>query len=90
MPWFPVFEAQYKRSCHQPPYEPTLIQLASALVYANTLMFGQVLEEPGWLERMMPEDLRALIYHHVNLYGTFELDMEKRLPIDINETLLHS
>jgi len=39
---------------------------------------------------MMPEDMRGLsplIYHHVNPYGTFELDMAKRLPIDITETL---
>ncbi len=43
--------------------------------------FRQVLDEPGWLERMMPEDLRALsplIYHHVNPYATFELDMARR------------
>jgi len=56
-------------------------------------MFQQVLEEPGWLEPMMPEDLRAmtpLIYHHVNPYSTFELDMAKRLPIDIRANLLHS
>ncbi len=56
-------------------------------------MFQQVLEGPDWLERMIPEDLRALsplIYHHVNPYGTFELDMAKRLPIDMGETLWHS
>jgi hypothetical protein len=55
---------------------------------AATLMFQQVLEQPGWLERMLPEDLRALsplIYHHVNPYGTFKLDMAKRLPIDLAE-----
>ncbi|MCP4902219.1 MAG: transposase, partial [bacterium] len=36
-------------------------------------------------------DLRALsplIYHHVNPYGTFELDMAKRPPaIDMGEIL---
>lgn len=64
--------------------------LQASLVYINTLMFQQILEEPGWLERMMPEDLRGLtplIYHHVNPYGTFELDMAKRLPIDIGRSL---
>jgi hypothetical protein len=58
--------------------------LQASLVYVNTLMVQQILEEPGWLERMTPEDLRALsplIYHHVNPYGSFELDMAKRLPI---------
>jgi len=45
--------------------------LQASLVYVNTLMVRQILEEPGWLERMTPEDLRALsplIYHHVNPY----------------------
>jgi TnpA family transposase len=67
--------------------------LQASLVYVNTLMFQRVLEEPGWLERMLPEDLRALsplIYHHVNPYGTFELDMAKRIPIDMGEPLWHS
>jgi TnpA family transposase len=67
--------------------------LQASLVYINTLMFQQVLEEPGWLQRMLPEDLRALsplIYHHINPYGTFELDMAKRLLIDLGESLLHS
>ena len=56
-------------------------------------MFQQALEEPDWLERMLPEDLRALsplIYHHINPYGTFDLDMAKRLLIDLGEALLHS
>jgi TnpA family transposase len=62
--------------------------LQASLVYVNTLMLQQVLEEPDWLGRMREEDLRALsplIYHHVNPYGTFELDMAKRLPIDLAE-----
>ncbi len=47
-------------------------------------MLHQVLDEPGWLEKMTTEDYRALtplIYHHVNPYGVFELDMHKRLSI---------
>ncbi|MBV8665763.1 MAG: hypothetical protein JO269_04690 [Burkholderiaceae bacterium] len=34
---------------------------------------------------MKKEDLRALappIYAHINPYGRFDLDMERRLPID--------
>lgn len=57
----------------------------NCLVYINTLMFQQVLGEPGWLERMKAEDLRALtplIYSHVNPYGTFQLNMEERLPLE--------
>jgi len=58
--------------------------LQASLVYFNTLMLQQILGEPGWFERMTPEDLRVLsplIYHHVNPYGTFELDLAKRLEI---------
>jgi TnpA family transposase len=57
----------------------------ACLVYINTLMLQQVLDEPPWLEKMTPEDYRALtplIYHHVNPYGVFELDMQKRLALD--------
>ena len=48
-------------------------------------MLQQVLSEPRWSERMSAEDRRALtalIYHHINPYGIFELDMDKRIPID--------
>jgi len=64
--------------------------LQASLVYVNTLMFQEILEEPGWIERMMTEDLRALsplVYHHINPYGIFELDMAKRLLVDMGETL---
>ncbi len=59
--------------------------LQSSLVYINTLMIQQVLEEPNWLKKMEPEDFRGLsplIYNHVNPYGIFELDMSQRLPIE--------
>jgi hypothetical protein len=57
----------------------------ACLVYSNTLMLQQVLDEPRWREKMTPEDYRALpplIYQHVNPYGIFDLDMTKRLAID--------
>jgi hypothetical protein len=59
--------------------------LQACLVYINTLMVQQVLSSPPWMEQMGPEELRALtplIYNHVTPYGTFNLDMETRLPID--------
>lgn len=59
--------------------------LQACLVYVNTLMIQQVLGEPHWLGRMSAEDRRALtplIYLHINPYGIFELDMDKRIPID--------
>ena len=37
------------------------------------------------MKKMVEEDFRALtplIHAHVNPYGTFELDMEKRLQLD--------
>jgi TnpA family transposase len=62
--------------------------LQASLVYVNTLLLQQILEEPDWQGRMRPEDLRALsplIYLHINPYGIFELDLAKRLPIDLAE-----
>ncbi len=58
--------------------------LQICLVYVNTLMIQHVLAEPAWMERMTPEDFRALtplVYSHMNPYGTFELDMAARLPL---------
>ncbi len=58
--------------------------LQASMVYINTLMIQQVLEEPGWLNRMTSRDLAALsplIIQHINPYGRFELDMEARLPL---------
>jgi len=56
--------------------------LQVCLVYVNTLMIQQVLEEKSWVDRMQEEDFRALtplIYSHVTPYGVFKLDMNKRL-----------
>ena len=57
-----------------------LLQLC--LVYINTLMMQQVLSEEPWRGRLQAEDLWALtplVYGHVTPYGTFRLDMSKRL-----------
>jgi TnpA family transposase len=57
----------------------------ACLVYVNTLMLQQVLDDPDWRETMTPEDYRGLtplIYPHVNPYGMFELDMTKRLTLE--------
>ena len=59
--------------------------LQISLVYINTLMIQQVLADQAWLDRMEADDLRALtplIYAHVNPYGTFELDLNKRLHLE--------
>ena len=35
--------------------------LQICLVYVNTLMIQRILTEPDWTQRMLPEDLRALV-----------------------------
>lgn len=65
-----------------------LLQLC--LVYVNTLMIQRVLSEKSWRNRMNAADLRALsplIYSHVNPYGQFDLDMSKRLSIEVDLAL---
>lgn len=58
--------------------------LQICLVYVNTLMMQRVLDEPQWLARMTAEDYRAitpLIYAHVNPYGIFDLDLDRRMDL---------
>ena len=60
--------------------------LQISLVYINTLLIQQVLSEPEWMQKLGPDDLRALtplIYAHVNPYGVFRLNMAERLPIEL-------
>lgn len=60
--------------------------LQSCLVYVNTLMLERVLAEPPWRERMTAADERGLtplIWSHVSPYGTFDLDMNRRLDIEM-------
>ncbi|MFG1365993.1 hypothetical protein [Xanthobacter versatilis] len=45
-------------------------------------MFQTVLLEPKWASRMTAHDYRGLtplIYSHVNPYGRFDLDLERRI-----------
>jgi TnpA family transposase len=58
--------------------------LQISMVYINTLMVQEVLEDEGWLKRLAKEDSRGLtplFYAHVEPYGTLRLDMEKRLAL---------
>ena len=58
--------------------------LQICLVYINTLMIQQVLTKEHWANRLTLEDKRALtpiIHLHVNPYGLFLLDLNKRLPL---------
>src|SRR3954452_22977998 len=60
--------------------------LQACLVYVNTLMLQRVLSEPEWIARMTSAGRRGLtplVWGHVSPYGTFDLDMEQRLDLDI-------
>ncbi|WP_247642872.1 Tn3 family transposase, partial [Roseibium sp. TrichSKD4] len=59
--------------------------LQNCLVYVNTLMLQKLLSEPGWEDRMTPEDWRGLtplIYAHINPYGRFDPDLTRRINFD--------
>lgn len=56
--------------------------LQASLVYVNTLMAQEVLSDPYWSGQMTGADWRGLtplFFSHVNPYGSFNLDMEKRI-----------
>lgn len=63
--------------------------LQVSLVYVNTLMMQQVLAEPEWQGQLTQVDLRALTplkWQHINPYGTFTLNMQERLPIEVKRS----
>jgi hypothetical protein len=58
--------------------------LQASLVYINTLMIQQVLDDPGTAITLGANDLRGLsplLWSHVNPYGLFHLDLDQRLPL---------
>lgn len=59
--------------------------LQSSLVYVNTRMMQSVLAEPKWSARLTPEDYRGLtplLYGYVNPYGSFDLDLDRRIDFE--------
>ena len=59
--------------------------LQNCLVYINTLMVQQVLNDPVIFDSLEKEDFRALtplFFSHINPYGIFRLDMESRLALE--------
>lgn len=59
--------------------------LQSALVHVNTLLMQRILDEPSHAVKLTAADRRALsplYWSHVNPYGTFRLDMKRRLDLD--------
>lgn len=62
--------------------------LQACLVYVNTLMLQRVLAEPAWRARMTAADIRGLtplVWGHVSPYGAFDLDMDRRLDLDLRQ-----
>ena len=59
--------------------------LQNCLVYINSLMVQQVLNDPVIFDSLEKEDFRALrplFFSHTNPYGIFRLDMESRLALE--------
>jgi TnpA family transposase len=59
--------------------------LQASLVLVNTLILQQILAEPEWARRLTGRDkqaLSALIWSHINPYGTFHIDMNTHLDLD--------
>ena len=60
--------------------------LQACMSYVNTIIFQTVLSRPEWQDKLTVEDKRALnlLFHsHINPYGLFPLDLEKRLNLMI-------
>ena len=60
------------------------------MVYVNTLLIQDILSEEEWFNSMEKEDFRAitpLIYSHVNPYGNFKLDMDKRIHLGVQQNV---
>jgi TnpA family transposase len=58
--------------------------LQNSILYINTLLVEELLQDPCWINQLSKEDYRALtalFYLHINPYGTFELDLLKRIKI---------
>jgi TnpA family transposase len=58
--------------------------LQSSLVLVNTLIIQQILAESDWANRLTDRDrkaLTALIWSHINPYGTFHIDMSTHLDL---------
>ncbi len=60
--------------------------LQAALVHINTIFLQRILEDPAWADRLTDADRRGLtplFWSHVNPYGTFQLDMTRRLDLGL-------
>lgn len=59
--------------------------LQTCVIYVNTMLVEDLIKDDYWQNQFNKDDYRALtalFYLHINPYGTFELDLTKRLLID--------
>ena len=57
----------------------------ASLVYVNMCMVQSVLGDPVWAAKLSSNDLRGLsplIYTHINPYGRFEVDLDRRIDFE--------
>ncbi|WP_248958700.1 transposase [Sphaerisporangium perillae] len=71
---------------HQEVSMLSLHLLQSALVFINTLLVQSVLKDPVWQKKMTDADKRGLsplFWSNANLYGIIDIDMGRRLGLDL-------
>ena len=59
--------------------------LQISMVYINTLMLQQVLQESCWIDKLTIKEKRSitpLIHEHINPYGIFILNLDERLEVN--------
>lgn len=59
--------------------------LQTCISYVNTFFIEDLLQDKHWEKQLSEEDYRALtalFYSHINPYGTFDLDLTKRLGFE--------
>jgi len=64
--------------------------LQNSMVYFNTLIIQEILQNTDLLEKMTKEDFRGLtplFCNHINPYGIFKLNMNKRFDFSINNNV---
>jgi len=71
---------------HQEISVQCLHLVQNSMVYFNTLIIQAILQNTGLLDQMTEEDFRGLtplFCNHINPYGVYNLDMEKRFDFNI-------
>lgn len=64
----------------------TIERLGEVGTAINTLLLQQALAEPAWAKKLSDEDRRgltALFWSNIKPYGTFRLEMDKRLDLGL-------